>query len=56
MLAQVVPLYFKEGRDEDFDKQLSLLKELLVKMLNFYQKLLLAIQYPKLMLFYFPRF
>ena len=35
MLAQVVPLYFKEGRDQDFDTQLNLLKELLADDIQF---------------------
>jgi len=35
MLAQVVPLYFKDGRDQDFDTQLNLLKELLADDIQF---------------------
>jgi hypothetical protein len=35
MLAKVVPLFFKEGRDQDFDKQLDLLKELLADDIEF---------------------
>ena len=35
MLAKVVPLYFKEGRDQDFDTQLNLLKELLADYIEF---------------------
>ncbi|MGB2963592.1 MAG: hypothetical protein WBB69_06355 [Anaerolineales bacterium] len=35
MLAQVVPFYFKEGRDQDFDTQLNLLKELLADDIQF---------------------
>lgn len=35
MRAKVVPLYFKEGRDQDFDTQLNLLKEILVDDIEF---------------------
>ena len=35
MLAKVIPLYFKEGRDQDFDVQLQLLKELLEEYIEF---------------------
>ena len=35
MLAKVVPLYFKEGRDQDFDTQLALLKDLLAEYIQF---------------------
>ena len=35
MLAKVVPLYFKEGRDQDFDTQLTLLKDLLAEYIQF---------------------
>jgi len=35
MLAKVVPLYFKEGRDQDFDTQLTLLKDLLKEYIQF---------------------
>ena len=35
MLAQVVPLYFKDGRDQDFNTQLNLLKELLADDIQF---------------------
>ena len=38
MLAQVIPLYFREGRDQDFDTQLDLLKELLADDVEFFQK------------------
>ncbi|MFA9403215.1 MAG: hypothetical protein ACERKY_09140 [Anaerolineales bacterium] len=35
MLAKVIPLYFKEGRDQDFDVQLQLLKKLLEEYIEF---------------------
>ena len=35
MLAKVVPLYFKKGRNEDFDTQLNLLKEILADYIEF---------------------
>jgi hypothetical protein len=35
MLAKVVPLFFKQGRDQDFDTQLDLLKELLAEDIEF---------------------
>ena len=35
MLAKVVPLFFKQGRDQDFDTQLNLLKELLAEDIEF---------------------
>lgn len=35
MRAKVVPLYFKEGRDQDFDKQLNMLEELLADDIEF---------------------
>ena len=36
MRAKVVPLFFKEGRDQDFDTQLNLLKEILADYVEFY--------------------
>ena len=35
MRAKVTPLYFKKGRNEDFDVQLDLLKEILVDYIEF---------------------
>ncbi|KAA3644701.1 MAG: hypothetical protein DWQ07_14920 [Chloroflexi bacterium] len=35
MRARVVPLFFKQGRDEDFDKQLDLLKDILADDIEF---------------------
>jgi hypothetical protein len=35
MLAKVVPIYFKKGRDQDFDTQLNLLKGLLAEYIEF---------------------
>lgn len=35
MLATVVPIFFKQGRDQDFDTQLNLLKDLLADKIQF---------------------
>ena len=35
MRAKVAPLYFKQGRNDDFDIQLDLLKEILVDYIEF---------------------
>ncbi len=55
MLAQVVPLYFREGRDEDFDKQLSLLKELLINDVEFLPEVALGDPIPKADAVLFPQ-
>ncbi len=55
MLAQVVPLYFREGRDEDFDKQLSLLKDLLVNDVEFLPEVALGDPIPKADAVLFPQ-
>ncbi|TFG49528.1 MAG: hypothetical protein E4H33_02075 [Anaerolineales bacterium] len=55
MLAQVVPLYFKDGRDQDFDKQLNLLKELLVNDIQFLPEVALGDPIPEADAVLFPQ-
>ncbi|NQS91080.1 MAG: hypothetical protein HQ574_01610 [Chloroflexi bacterium] len=55
MLAQVVPLYFKEGRDQDFDTQLDLLKELLVNDVQFLPEVALGDPIPEADAVLFPQ-
>jgi hypothetical protein len=47
MLAKVVPLYFKEGRDEDFDVQLGKLKGLLADSVEFLAEVALGDPIPE---------
>lgn len=35
MLARLVPVYFKQGRDADFDKQLNILKGMFAEQVEF---------------------
>ncbi|MEJ2413125.1 MAG: hypothetical protein P8Y34_09055 [Anaerolineales bacterium] len=55
MLAKVVPLYFKEGRDQDFDTQLNLLKELLVDDIEFLPEVALGETIPEADAVLFPQ-
>ena len=55
MLAQVVPLYFKEGRDQDFDTQLDLLKRLLVEDVEFLPEVALGDPIPEADAVLFPQ-
>ena len=55
MLAQVVPLYFKEGRDQDFDTQLELLKEILVNDVQFLPEVALGDPIPEADAVLFPQ-
>ncbi len=55
MLAKVVPLYFKEGRDQDFDTQLNLLKELLVDDIEFLPEVALGEPIPEADAVLFPQ-
>lgn len=55
MLAQVVPLYFKEGRDQDFDIQLNLLKKLLVDEVEFLPEVALGEKIPLVDAVLFPQ-
>ena len=55
MLAQVVPLFFKEGRDQDFDTQLTLLKELLVNDIEFLPEVALGENIPDCDAVLFPQ-
>ena len=55
MLAQVVPLYFKQGRDQDFDTQLDLLKELLVNDVEFLPEVALGDPIPEADAVLFPQ-
>ncbi|MCJ7734056.1 MAG: hypothetical protein MUP11_05870, partial [Anaerolineales bacterium] len=55
MLAQVVPLYFKDGRDQDFDTQLDLLKELLVNDIQFLPEVALGDPIPEADAVLFPQ-
>lgn len=55
MLAQVVPLYFKEGRDQDFDTQLDLLKGLLIEDVEFLPEVALGDSIPKADAVLFPQ-
>ncbi len=55
MLAQVVPLYFREGRDEDFDTQLGLLKELLAEDVEFLPEVALGDPIPEADAVLFPQ-
>ncbi len=55
MLAQVVPLYFREGRDQDFDKQLDLLKELLADDIEFLPEVALGDPIPDADAVLFPQ-
>jgi hypothetical protein len=55
MLAQVVPLYFREGRDQDFDKQLNLLKKILVDDIEFLPEVALGDPIPEADAVLFPQ-
>jgi len=55
MLAQVVPLYFREGRDEDFDTQLDLLKEILEGDVEFLPEVALGDPIPEADAVLFPQ-
>lgn len=55
MLAQVVPLYFREGRNEDFDTQLALLQELLVNDVEFLPEVALGDPIPQADAVLFPQ-
>jgi hypothetical protein len=55
MLAQVVPLYFREGRDQDFDIQLKLLKELLSNEIEFLPEVALGDPIPEADAVLFPQ-
>ena len=47
MRAEVVPLYFENGREEDFDNQLNLLKETLVDFIEFTDEVALSKPIPE---------
>jgi hypothetical protein len=55
MLAKVVPLFFKEGRDQDFDNQLDLLKELLADEIEFLPEVALGDKIPSADAVLFPQ-
>jgi hypothetical protein len=55
MLARVVPLYFRDGRDEDFDTQLNLLKELLANDIEFLPEVALGDAIPEADAVLFPQ-
>ena len=55
MLAQVVPLYFKDGRDQDFDIQLKLLQELLAGEIEFLPEVALGDPIPEADAVLFPQ-
>ena len=55
MLAQVVPLYFKDGRDQDFDIQLKLLQELLAGEIEFLPEVALGDPIPQADAVLFPQ-
>ena len=55
MLAQVTPLYFREGRDQDFDTQLDLLKELLANDVEFLPEVALGDPVPECDAVLFPQ-
>ena len=56
MKARLVPVYFADGRDEDFDKQLTILKELLVEEAEFLDEVALGRRLPDADAVIFPQF
>lgn len=55
MLATVVPIFFKQGRDQDFDTQLNLLKDLLADKIQFLQEVGLGDPIPEADAVLFPQ-
>ncbi|MBI9043302.1 MAG: hypothetical protein JEZ06_02380 [Anaerolineaceae bacterium] len=55
MKAKVVPLFFKDGRDQDFDIQLDLLKEILVNDIEFLPEVALGDPIPDADAVLFPQ-
>ena len=55
MKAQLVPVYFKAGRDESFDKQLANLKKLLLDYAEILEPVALGTQLPRADAVVFPR-
>jgi hypothetical protein len=55
MRATIVPLYFRDGRDQDFDKQLTLLKSLLADQITFLPEVPLGDPIPEADAVLFPQ-
>lgn len=56
MKARLVPLFFEEGRDEDFDKQLAVLKKVLADVAEFLEPVALGKPLPEADAVLFPQF